>query len=72
VALCGVGLDGHTIEIEGDGALAISIQHEMDHLAGIVLTDYESQLKRDLVRVKLAKMKIKGLQYRVPTERQST
>jgi peptide deformylase len=72
VALCGVGLDGHTIEIEGDGALAISIQHEMDHLAGIVLTDYESQLKRDLVRVKLAKLKIKGLQYRVPTERQST
>ena len=72
VALSGVGLDGHAIEIGGDGALAISIQHEMDHLSGTVLTDYESQLKRDLIRVKLAKLKIKGLRYRVPTERQPT
>lgn len=73
VALSGIGLDGNAIEIESDGELAISIQHEMDHLAGIVLTDYESQLKRDLARVKLAKLKIRGLRYRVPPpERQPT
>jgi peptide deformylase len=70
VALVGIGLDGNAIEVESDDALAISIQHEMDHLAGTVLTDYESQLKRDIVRAKLAKLKLRGLRYDVPPERQ--
>jgi peptide deformylase len=47
-------------EIEADGILATCIQHEVDHLNGILFIDYLSRLKRDRVVkkfVKLAKQK---------------
>lgn len=38
-----------------DGLLAICLQHEMDHLEGILFIDHLSKLKRDMVLRKLAK-----------------
>ena len=40
-----------------DGLLAVCLQHEMDHLEGILFIDHLSKLKRDMVLKKLAKMR---------------
>ena len=37
------------------GLLAICLQHEMDHLEGVLFIDHLSKLKRDMVLKKLAK-----------------
>lgn len=44
---------GHEKDL--DGLLATCIQHEMDHLQGIVFIDHLSRLKREMVLKKLAK-----------------
>jgi peptide deformylase len=44
-------------EIAADGLLARCLQHEMDHLDGILFTDHLSALKRALILRKLAKAK---------------
>jgi len=40
-----------------DGLLAVCLQHEMDHLEGVLFIDHLSKLKRDMVLKKLAKMR---------------
>ena len=40
-----------------DGLLATCIQHEMDHLEGILFIDYLSKLKRSMIIKKLSKLK---------------
>ncbi len=47
--------DGKTYEEEIGGLLAICLQHEMDHLNGVLFIDHLSRLKRDMVLKKLAK-----------------
>ena len=47
--------DGVAHEEELDGLLAICLQHEMDHLEGILFIDHLSRLKRDMILKKLAK-----------------
>ena len=47
--------DGAAQEADFDGLLATCIQHEIDHLNGIVFIDHISRLKRDMVLKKLAK-----------------
>ncbi|MCJ2141176.1 peptide deformylase [Methylobacterium sp. E-066] len=42
-------LDGNDQEIEADGLLATCIQHEIDHLNGVLFIDHISKLKRDRV-----------------------
>ena len=42
-------------EEEIDGLLATCIQHEIDHLNGVLFIDHISRLKRDMVLKKLAK-----------------
>ena len=49
--------DGATQEIEADGLLARCLQHEIDHLNGILFVDHLSALKRTLILRKLAKAK---------------
>jgi peptide deformylase len=49
--------DGSAREEELDGLLATCIQHEMDHLDGILFVDHLSKLKRDMIMKKLAKAK---------------
>ena len=43
--------------LEADGLLATCIQHEMDHLEGILFTDYLTSLKRNIIMRKLQKTK---------------
>lgn len=47
--------DGKAREVEADGLLATCIQHEMDHLDGILFVDHLSTLKRDMLMRKLKK-----------------
>lgn len=53
-------LDGNTQEETFDGLLATCIQHEIDHLNGVVFVDHVSSLKRDMIMRKLKKMKKLG------------
>jgi peptide deformylase len=46
---------GETYEREIEGLLAVCLQHEMDHLEGILFIDHLSRLKRDMLMKKLAK-----------------
>ena len=48
-------VDGKSYEEEIDGLLAVCLQHEMDHLNGVLFIDHLSRLKRDMVLKKLAK-----------------
>ena len=44
--------------LKATGLLATCIQHEIDHLKGILFIDYLSKLKRDIILKKLSKQKI--------------
>ena len=48
-------LDGNTVEKDATDRLAICIQHELDHLDGVLYIDYLSRLKRDRVLKKFQK-----------------
>jgi len=50
-----VDYHGKSQEIDCEGMLAVCIQHEMDHLQGILFIDHLSRLKRDMMLKKLAK-----------------
>ena len=43
--------------LKAEGLLATCIQHEMDHLEGILFIDYLSKLKRSMIIKKLSKLK---------------
>ena len=44
--------------LKADGLLATCIQHEMDHLEGILFIDYLSKLKKSMIIKKLSKIKL--------------
>lgn len=48
---------GDLRELEADGLLAVCIQHEMDHLDGVLFVDHLSSLKRNMILRKLSKTK---------------
>jgi peptide deformylase len=48
-------LDGQVEELEADGLLSTCLQHEIDHLNGILFIDHLSRLKRDRVMTKFTK-----------------
>ena len=49
--------DGKRHEIEAEGLLATCLQHEMDHLEGVLFVDHLSKLKRSMALKKLQKAK---------------
>jgi peptide deformylase len=49
--------DGKPFELEADGLLAVAIQHENDHLNGVVMLDKLSAVRKRLLGRKLAKAK---------------
>ncbi len=49
--------DGSTQLLEADGLLATCLQHEMDHLNGVLFIDHLSRLKRSMAIKKLTKAK---------------
>ena len=44
--------------LKAEGLLATCIQHEMDHLEGILFIDYLSKLKKSIIIKKLSKIKV--------------
>ena len=48
-------VDGVKQTVKADGLLATCLQHEIDHLNGVLFIDHISRLKRDMVLKKLAK-----------------
>lgn len=48
-------VDGATHEVEAEGLLAACLQHEIDHLDGVLFVDHLSALKRNMLLRKLAK-----------------
>jgi len=51
-----LNMDGEEIRVEGEGFLARALQHEIDHLNGVLFIDHVSGLKRQLLRGKLRKL----------------
>lgn len=47
--------EGKPMEVEGEGLLAIALQHEIDHLDGILLIDRISPIKREFFKKKYKK-----------------
>ena len=52
-----VDYNGKKRELKTDGLLSTCIQHEVDHLNGILFVDYLSKLKKDMIIKKLIKHK---------------
>ena len=52
-----IDYNGKKKEISADGLLATCIQHEVDHLDGILFIDHLSKLKKDLILKKTKKQK---------------
>jgi peptide deformylase len=50
-----MNLQGETIEQDADGLMATCVQHEIDHLNGVLFIDYLSKLKRDRIMTKFKK-----------------
>ncbi len=50
--------EGNKTSLKATGLLATCIQHEMDHLKGILFIDYLSKLKRDIILKKLSKQNL--------------
>jgi peptide deformylase len=48
-------LDGKRREIDAEGLMAACLQHELDHLDGILFVDHISALKRNILMRKLSK-----------------
>jgi peptide deformylase len=55
ITVRGLNLKGEEVQIEAEGLLAIVLQHEIDHLNGILFIDRLSKLKRDLYKRRLRK-----------------
>ena len=51
--------NGNKQTLQAEGLLATCIQHEMDHLEGILFIDYLSKLKKEMIIKKLSKHQVK-------------
>lgn len=53
--------DGRELEAEAEGLLAVCIQHEVDHLDGRLFVDYLTELKRQRIRKRLEKQRLRSM-----------
>jgi len=60
VLVTGLDREGNPLEVEAEGLLAIVLQHEIDHLNGLLIIDRISRLKRGLYLRKLKKQAAAG------------
>lgn len=60
VVLTGLDAEGEAVRIEAEGMLSRCLQHELDHLNGILFLDHLSPLKRKLLLDKWAKREENG------------
>ena len=56
VTVTGVDREGNPIELKKEGLPAVVLQHEIDHLNGLLFIDHISRLKRELYKRKLRKI----------------
>ena len=49
--------DGKLQTLDADGVLAVCVQHEIDHLDGVLFVDHISALKRNMILRKMVKAK---------------
>lgn len=57
VSVRALDLRGEPFELEAEGLLSIALQHEMDHLDGVLFVDRLSSLKRGLIRKRMLDLK---------------
>ena len=57
VRVAALGIDGERIDIEAEGLLARILQHEVDHLDGILFVDRVSAIKRKMLLKRWQKVK---------------
>ncbi|UCC65952.1 MAG: peptide deformylase [Deltaproteobacteria bacterium] len=62
VLVRGYDLKEQQRQIEAEGLLAIALQHEIDHLDGVLLFDRLSRLKREIIQRKMRKVMREGLE----------
>lgn len=55
VTVKAIDRNGNEFSLDGKDLLAICIQHELDHLKGVLFVDYLSPLKRQRIKTKLEK-----------------
>ncbi len=53
--------DGKPFELEAEGLLSACIQHEVDHLDGKLFVDYLTEMKRQRIRKKLEKRRLRTM-----------
>ncbi len=63
ICVRGISPEGKEMEVAGEGILAFALQHEIDHLNGVLILDRMSYLKRGMYRNKLKKEKKKEEKY---------
>jgi peptide deformylase len=55
VVVRGLDPEGRTVEVRGEDLLARALQHEIDHLDGVLLIDRVNPLRREIAKKKLKK-----------------
>ncbi|HEY0900655.1 MAG TPA: peptide deformylase [Micavibrio sp.] len=55
-----VDYHGHPAELLAEGAMSHCVQHELDHLNGVLFIDHISKIKRDMIVRKIEKMRKNG------------
>jgi len=60
VTVTGVDRQGKPVEISGEGLLAVVLQHEIDHLDGVLFIDHVGRLRRGLYLRRLKKQAARG------------
>lgn len=60
ILLQGLLLDGRELRAEFDGLKARVLQHEIDHLDGVLIVDRQSSLKRSLIRKEINQKRKSG------------
>lgn len=59
---------GEPYEIEGEGLLAVALQHEIDHLDGVLFTERMSRLKRRMAQKEYKKIRARMLEEQLEKE----
>ena len=57
VEIKALGVDGKEFTLIAEDILSVVIQHEMDHLEGKMMVDFLSNLKREMIRKKMVKLR---------------
>ncbi len=60
ILLKGIDVNGKEYEREYSGFMARAVQHEIDHLNGVLIADHISPLKRQLLKKEIKKLKKNG------------